>query len=201
MTVIAIGNHRLFCGDITDGAVRTLMGNERADIVYSDPPWGPGNQRYWHTHNGTDPRTDWMAFLDCFAGEVARYRKPDAPVLVEMGLRWTAELDAAMMAAGLPFRRRWRIFYGPKSKPLPNALCLYGPRDLDLEVDGMRGEPITSAALAASVSPGDVVLDPCAGLGMTARVTHALGGAFRGCEMNQKRLDVTAAWLRRKVAP
>lgn len=194
-----IGNHRLLCGDITDGAVQALMGAERADVVYSDPPWGPGNQRYWHTHNGTNPRTDWLAFLDCFAGAVADHRKPDAPVLVEMGLRWIGDLDAAMAAVGLPFRRRWRIFYGPKSKPLPNALCLYGPRDLDLEVEGLRGEPITRAALAAAVSPGDVVLDPCTGLGMTARVTHAIGGRFRGSEMNAARLARTEEWLRRRI--
>jgi hypothetical protein len=33
---------------------------------------------------------------------------------------------------------------------------------------------------------------------MTARVTHSLGGAFRGVELNPERLEHTAVWLRRK---
>ena len=59
MATIIIGQHRLWVGDITDGAVEQLMGGERADVIYSDPPWGPGNQQYWHTmrERGARPRT------------------------------------------------------------------------------------------------------------------------------------------------
>lgn len=199
--ITTIGTHRLLCGDLTAGAVAQLMGEERADLIYSDPPWGPGNQRYWHTHNGTVPRTSWDAFLAAFCAACAAHRKPRAPVFVEMGLHWLADLDVAMAAVGLPLRRRWDTTYGPKSAPLPNGLSLYGPRDVPVNLGGdTHGPPVTRAVLqAVLVRPRMVVLDPCTGKGMTARNTHLLGGRFRGCELNPRRLAVTEAWLRRRT--
>lgn len=194
--MITIGRHRLLCGDITQGAVSTLMGGERADVVYSDPPWGPGNQQYWHTmrERGAAPRTSWPDFLTAFCSSVARHRRPRAPVFVEMGVRWGQDLLAAMAVAGLPHHWTQSVLYGSPKRP--NLLMLFGAY-VDVDVAGMSGEAMTNKALAACVRPGHVVLDPCTGLGMTARVTHALSGVFRGCEMNAARLGKTEAWLRR----
>ena len=200
--VISIGKHRLLCGDITSWAVNIVMGGELADVIYSDPPWGPGNQKYWHTmrERGASPCTSWVGFLDAFARTCASHAKPCAPVFVEMGLRWTTDIESAMSSAGLSHRRTWRILYGPKRKPLPNALLLFGSRDIDVTMpDPPHGEPVTRAALVAAVKPGDLVLDPCTGLGMTARIAHELGGRFRGTEMNASRLARTEAWLRARA--
>jgi hypothetical protein len=193
-----IGPHRLFCGDLTEGAISSLMGDELADVVYSDPPWGPSNLQYWvtrHSH-GAVPRERWPGFLAAFCAAVARHSKPEAPIFVEMGLRWIDEVDAAMRVEGFDRRRRWSVTFGPKMKPVPHALTLYGTTDVNVKLpDPPHGEPVTRAALAAVVRPGVLVLDPCTGLGMTARSTHALGGAFRGNELNPTRLDRTATWL------
>jgi len=41
--IYTIGPHRLICGDCTDENVyRRLMGEERADMVFTDPPYGVG---------------------------------------------------------------------------------------------------------------------------------------------------------------
>ena len=200
--MIEIGRHRLLCGDITDGAVERVMGDELAEVIYSDPPWGPGNQQYWHTmrERGAAPRTSWPEFLAAFCARCVAFRRPVAPVFVEMGLRWLDELDAAMHAAGLVRQRRWSILYGAKKKPVPNAVTLYGERDIAIDLpDPPFGEPVTRAILEAVVKPTRIVLDPCTGLGMTARITHTLGGIFRGTEMNATRLERTAAWLRKRA--
>lgn len=200
--LIEIGPHRLLLGDITTGAVMRIMGADRADVVYSDPPWGPGNQQYWHTYRdrGSVPRTDWPGFLAAFCESVRAARHPHAPVFVEMGMRWTADLDAAMNRVGFPLRREWEITYGPKSKPLPLRLALFGPQDIPVDLAGnTHGEPVTREILRAVVTPGAVVLDPCTGLGMTSRWTHRYGGHFRGTEMTERRLAVTEAWLRKAV--
>lgn len=200
--MLEIGPHKLLCGDITEGAVARLMGDERADVIYSDPPWGPGNQQYWHTmrSRGSAPRTSWPDFLAALAAACATHKTPEAPVFIEMGTRWAEELDAAMLVVGLPRLSRWVFTYGPKSKPLPLTLNLYGSTPVEVNLpDPPHGEPVTRAVLEAVVRPGLVVLDPCTGLGMTSRWTHKLGGAFRGAEMNSARLERTAAWLRKQA--
>lgn len=202
LPMIQIGSHRLLCGDITSGAITSIMGNELADVIYSDPPWGPGNQQYWHTmrERGAAPRTSWSDFLAAFCVACATHRRPDAPVFVEMGPRWLDELDTAMRSVGLVKQRQWSILYGAKKKPHPNAVTLYGPTDIAIDLpDPPFGEPVTRAILGAVVTPGMVVLDPCTGLGMTARIAHTLGASFRGTEMNAVRLERTAAWLRKRA--
>ena len=67
--ITEIGPHRLRHGNLHDG-IGDLMLGERADIVYADPPWGPGNLKFWQTMNhkmtGAEPLpTDIDAFLDC----------------------------------------------------------------------------------------------------------------------------------------
>jgi hypothetical protein len=197
-----VGRHRLLCGDLTQGACFWLMGGVRADVVYSDPPWGPGNQKYWHTMNdrGSAPRTDWPVFLAAFCKTCAAFAKPEGWIFVEMGLRWIDELDAAMAAVGRPAKRRWAITYGPRSRPLPNTLSLYGEFDLRVDLAEPHGESPTRQVLGAVVRPGVTVLDPCTGLGMTARTTHRLGGTFFGLELNPRRLERTRAWLAREAA-
>jgi len=203
MEVIEIERHRLIHGDITiSSTIETLMSGEDADLIYSDPPWGPGNQKYWHTMNrkGSLPRTDWDHFIECFVRICALYRKQDAPVFIEMGLRWTDQLDELMRRYGMNMVKRWETYYGDKRKPNKTTLALFGSELKDIMMpDPPHGEPCTLSILKEYVKPGMIVLDPCTGLGMTARLTHTLGGTFCGSELNLKRLEKTANWLRKRV--
>jgi DNA modification methylase len=75
-----LGDHRLFCGDATDvGAVDRLMEAERADMVFTDPPYNTGmgvdkkrSGSAWLSHMFNDSFTDeeWEALL---SGMVASY--------------------------------------------------------------------------------------------------------------------------------
>jgi len=196
-----IGPHRLLAGDIHTSVVEAAMAGDLADVIYTDPPWGPGLLQMFATMHipGSAPICDWHSFLATLCGACATYRAPMAPVFVEMGLRWVDELDESMAVVGLPRQRRWAVTYGSKRSPLPSTLNLYGPRDVNVQLPAPpHGEPVTRAALTAVVRPGAIVLDPCTGLGMTARFAHRLGGHFRGTELNPERLERTAAWLRAK---
>lgn len=60
-----LGNHRLMCGDSTDKAsVERLMGGQKADMVFTDPPW---NVNYGAVEKGNEqgdkPRTIMNDFM------------------------------------------------------------------------------------------------------------------------------------------
>ncbi len=199
---LTIGPHRLLAGDLTTGKVVDLMTGDLADVSYTDPPWGPGLLQMFATQlaPGSAPRLSWPRFLGVLAASLAACTKPGCPIFVEMGWRWVYDLDAAMASHGLDLRRRFPTTYGPARGPCPATLSLYGDCSATIALpDPPHGEAVTRAVLGAVVRPGMVVLDPCTGLGMTARVTHNLGGHFRGLELVPARLEKTATWLRRKV--
>lgn len=199
MNVQTIGPHRLVVGDIHNDPVSLVMGDEKADLIYTDPPWGPGLLQMFATMNerGSVPAMGWMAFLDSVAAICAQHRAPGAPVFVEMGCRWTQDLDERMSAHHLPLQRRWEVTYGSDRRP--STLVLYGEKSISLQMPvPPHGEAVTGAVLGALVRPGTIVLDPFTGLGMTARITHKLGGYFRGTELNPKRMERTVKWLRSK---
>jgi hypothetical protein len=70
------------------------MGDELADVVYSDPPWGPGLLRWFYTHAKIDCQATWGSFL-------AAFRAAD-----EIGPLTTAQVfeHAARLAPSAPMR-------------------------------------------------------------------------------------------------
>jgi hypothetical protein len=183
-------------GELSLGLAQRALDGRQADIIYSDPPWGPGNLMYWRTMNGEKERPDWDRFLDTFCSVAQASLAPGGHLFVEMGLRWVDELASAMLTVGLPEQSRWRVLYGPAKSPLQNVLWYSGP-GAPCDPTGMRGEPMTKHVMESVASPGALVFDPCCGKGMTARCSIRLGMRFAGCELNPQRAAVTSAWLER----
>ena len=48
--ITEIGKHKVQCQDVMYG-IDDLMGSDKVDFLYSDPPWGQGNLKYWQTIN------------------------------------------------------------------------------------------------------------------------------------------------------
>jgi DNA modification methylase len=88
--IILLGDHRLICGDSTDPKILAkLMGNEKASMIYSDPPYNinlnynkglGGKQNYGG--NVEDNRTDeeYREFLKKSMGSVLSVAKQDCHV-------------------------------------------------------------------------------------------------------------------------
>lgn len=184
-------------GELTHERAATALADNKADIVYSDPPWGQGNLRYWRTHAGQQVEVEWSGFLGLFCDVVAESIRPGAHVFVEMGLRWVDQLSGEMAARGLPEVARWRCRYS--AQKLPNALWYSGPGAACDPTD-MSGVAMTSHVLGSVAVPGALVFDPCCGKGMTARCAVRHGMRFAGVELNPARAAVTIDWLSRHAA-
>jgi hypothetical protein len=172
-------------GELTHDRAKLVLQGEKADIVYSDPPWGSGNLKYWRTMNKENIEVDWEEFLLLFCSIVASNTKTGAEIFVEMGCRWVDQLAEQMSAVGIRETQRIECTYRGGAKRYPNILWHSGT-DIDLDYrDG--GVTMTREVLASVVLPGGVVFDPCCGKGMTAKCAFRLGMGFVGIELNPKR--------------
>lgn len=198
-----IGPHRVNCGDILDpGTMVRLMGQEKADLIYSDPPWGEGNVRFWRTFNGQKDESrsfTWADFIKAFVETVVTYA--GGPVFLEMGNKWADEVSAMFAAQGFTEIQRWGITYGPQK--WPSTLLLYAPPGVRVPTvpgpgpTGMNGTKRSRVALEPFAAPGLTIFDPCCGMGDTARVAVKTGMHFRGNELNHFRLAETVKVLSR----
>ena len=207
MSIQEFGQHRVRHGDVTDakGIVR-LMGGDRATIMYSDPPWGEGNIKYWATMNKkmtgdvVEP-APLSTFLDSIFDIAEAY--VDRWLVVEYGVRWRSEIQTRGVNAGFIPRDVIEIQYRSGSKMLPLDLHVFSKVGLELPegysagVKGTSGYSGVKAAIGplarACGSPERSVtlLDPCCGMGYTAQAALDFGCRFIGNELNSKRLAKT----------
>ena len=97
-----IGSHRFRHGDVTKG-ISDLMRSDKAQIMYSDPPWGEGNIKYWATMNKKmTGDTNVPVPLDTFLGSIfdAANRYVSHYLLIEYGIRWADMIQKRGEQAG-----------------------------------------------------------------------------------------------------
>jgi len=104
-----LGTHRLLVGDATSVEdVARLMGAERADLVFTDPPYGidyHGRTAERLTiANDRMPVEEFVAFLQAAFGALRGAIKPTASVYVCHGSRYQREFQNALEAAGFEVR-------------------------------------------------------------------------------------------------
>lgn len=110
-----LGKHRLLCGDSTrDGDFSLLMNDKKADMVFSDPPYGVSycgtnnpNGREWDVISGDDLRGDDLYALlkDSFA-IMARYAKPTAAFYIFHAALNQTIFERALTDAGIRVKQQ-----------------------------------------------------------------------------------------------
>lgn len=209
--VMKIGPHAVQHGDVMLG-IDVLMAGEKADLMYTDPPWGDGNLRYWTTMNRKMTGEEFEpARLDAFLSnlfDIAK-RYVNGFLLVEYGVRWADEIQARGAVAGFLLSGLITTCYRSGGKLMPMHLHLFRspgftfPYGYAGAVEGTSGYATLQAAvpplarLLKARKPDPVILlDPCCGMGYSAQAAVDNGLAFRGNEFNAARLAKTIKRLR-----
>jgi hypothetical protein len=188
-------------GSIESPALDQMLAGERVSVLYSDPPWGDGNLAYWATMNKkmtgeVVKPIRYSTLMERIRGLIARY--VSGHVFIETGVRWEQETIDAL--AGAVYNvRSYRTVYKSGSNMLPNVILVGTtspsiPRS-PIDPSGMSGVALPTACVRSVAVPGGILLDPCCGMGYSARAAVAAGMVFRGNELNAKRLAKTVRFL------
>ena len=206
--ITQIGPHKVQHGNVMHGIAK-LMGTDQADIFYSDPPWGQGNLNYWQTINvrhNTDAQAvviEYQHFINQIFNLAAMYAK--GIVFIEYGRKWKDDIIRVGQEHGLIHLAVTEPIYRSGSEMLPLHLHIFAKQAMTLpqaylkSIDGTHGMDTLIRATAPFIKPGGIVLDPCCGMGYSARLAHKLGMTFRGNELNKTRLQKTINFLNTTV--
>lgn len=200
--ITQVGKHRVQHGNVMNG-IDDLMQGDLADFIYSDPPWGQGNLRYWQTMNhkmtgANKVDIDYTEFLHKYFEIVSKYARDK--IILEYGCQWREDIIDWAKQYGFIHHATRVCYYKAGAKDLPCDLHFLSksgavsmteiPSEDDIK--DLRDLNLLQL-LWESYAPKEVniVLDPMCGMGFSAEMAMRWGAAFRGNELNEKRLQKT----------
>ena len=139
--------------------------------------------------------------MDLFLNKIftlaSTYIKPDGIVFIEYGVRWEKQIIDLASKYGLKHLATTVPQYKSGSKLLPLHLHLFSKTKQDIPegyletIRDTYGYNTLCQAVKPFVSTGEIIFDPCCGMGYSAQLCIDNGMKFRGNELNKKRLDKT----------
>lgn len=170
--------------------------------VYSDPPWNPGNEKYWRTHAGKSKEKNYDYFLDRWCEFVVACNPKDIFIEQSVIKKHREIFDAAVARCAkweLPLLEEWIVYYGSpggRNCSHPNKLLHFGVKKITTNPSNLKGIEMTRTVFNGLDYPyGSVIADPCIGKGMTSRLCDEMGWNCVGTEINPKRLQYAINWL------
>lgn len=200
-----IGEHRVRHGDVADADLAQFLGGTKADVFYTDPPWGSGTLKYFNTLNKKQNKGTVEAqilevdtFCDLLLDLAVAHT--DGWVLIEYGVKWVEKIKQMAERKGLHYCGQVTGMYN--NKTLPFELLAYrtdAPRPIDLSaLAGEGGYTFVKRAFEAmKPEEGGIGMDLCCGMGYTARACIDNGMTFIGNELSEHRLQKTIHRLKK----
>ncbi len=118
----ALGRHRLYCGDSTNiEAVKALMGEVKADMVFTDPPYNVNyssrgkNKELGKLENDNLSLEDFQIFLDNFGKAMDAHLKGDCPIYLCHGDTGENAIPFYLIYKNLGWKRSSSIIWSKNS--------------------------------------------------------------------------------------
>jgi len=192
--MIEIKNHRLDSGTVSAG-LDVLMDGLKADVSYTDPPWGPALESYFYNQikEPTFPKSSTL-LLDLMQTLKAQ-TKQGQPIFIEYGRKWNSQVLGTAREAGLHHIVTFQATYagGLHDVHLFNAEPKFDPKTIHPTT---KGKDVARLVIKAHAIPAGILLDPCCGKGFFARVAIENQMRFFGNEPNVDRLAFTEKYIR-----
>jgi len=199
-----IGNHKVTCASLDDQIVDQMIGGDKVDIFYCDPPWGDGASKMFATMNKKATGKEFVPLsyakiMSRMVGLINSY--VDGHVFIETGLKWEAETVEAL-SGSVHKIRVYRVLYNSGRK-MNESVLIHGvtnPSIVEMQFDpsGMTGGvAVPTKCIESVATKGGIVLDPCCGMGFTAKAAVHNQMRFFGNEFNSARLQKTIDFLQK----
>ena len=202
--MIEIHQHKVTNCNIING-ISNLMENNLADLFYCDPPWGDGNIKYWETmnfkmNNEIIDHVNIDTFLQSLFGIIIKYTKNIS--FLEYGLKYKDLIISYIEKNNLILNGIVSPYYKSNNKLFKYNLYLISKSKIPIinsyleNLSKLQGYNLVIAAINPYVVEGGILLDPCYGLGNTARAAKFFKMKFYGNEINKSRLAKTIKILK-----
>ena len=195
MKTIEIGKHIVSNEDVQNVDFNKLLKGSKAHILYTDPPWGDGNMKYWCTlnkrHTGQEIEAmSYKTLIKIIKDMIKNH--VDGYVFLETGNQWLDETLEDINS----------LRYKSGSKLLTNPVIVgtTNPNLVLPNLDALEGaidEHSLKIAIPLLAKEGAILLDPTCGMGNSARSAIQNKMRFVGNEFNSKRLEKTIKSLKR----
>lgn len=204
--VYHLGNHRLMCGDSTDaGSVAILMDGQKADMVFTDPPYGVNMQRSGSIMNDNLKKSELKNLLDAAIKNSLLYSNGNQYWFI--GFKGCTVLEEVFIENGLPITNYivWikpSIGLGKNGYRYQHEICLFsGKIESNSKPDVWESnrdnshlhptmKPVKLPAMAIKDSEANSVLDLFGGSGSTLIACEQLGRKCYMMELDPKYCDV-----------
>ena len=135
--VYLLGNHRLMCGDSTNEAdVKKLMNEERADLLFTDPPYNVAieNSQGMTIENDNMDNDSFLLFLTQAFENAEESLKEGGAFYIWYASRVHMQFETALNNAGMSVREQiiWvknSFTFGRQDYKWKHEPCLYGWKD------------------------------------------------------------------------
>ena len=200
-----LGDHRLLCGDSTSvEAVTRLMNGEKADMVFTDPPYGIGYE--YNEHNDDSPEENFRLVADAFKHHECGKVWTPGKMNLERDLSrfgkakiaiWYKKFAGAGSGLGGASTFEPILIVDPKERKLPNDVIVLGTDREELNGVSLRvlhscPKPVDlySQLINAFSAPSDKIAEPFCGSGSTLIACEKTNRKCYGMEIDPQYVQV-----------